>query len=128
MSRTLYEEVKWSAGSSTITSVDWRTYPVFQFWDSLPVIETVLLNPLNVPPLGAGECTITTVASAISNAVFDATGVRLRQVPFTPERSKIGHGRSIRSELSSRPTRRVRSAPAAPRTYRSAALLAGSNG
>jgi CO/xanthine dehydrogenase Mo-binding subunit len=49
VSRTLYEEVKWSAGSSTITSVDWRTYPVFQFGDSLPVIETVLLNPLNVP-------------------------------------------------------------------------------
>jgi hypothetical protein len=41
---------------------------------------------LDVPPLGAGECTITLVASAIGNAVFDATGVRLRQVPFTPER------------------------------------------
>ena len=85
VSRALHEEVKWSAGSSAITSVDWRTYPVFQFGDPLPVIETVLLNPLSVPPLGAGECTITLVASAIGNAVFDATGVRLRQVPFTPE-------------------------------------------
>jgi nicotinate dehydrogenase subunit B len=86
LSRALFEEIKWNAGSSAITSVDWRTYPVFQFGDPLPVIETVVLNPLNVPPLGAGECTITLVASAIGNAVFDATGVRLRQVPFTPER------------------------------------------
>jgi nicotinate dehydrogenase subunit B len=86
VSRALHEEVKWSAGSGAITSVDWRTYPVFEFGDPLPVIETVLLNPLNVPPLGAGECTITIVASAIGNAVFDATGIRLRQVPFTPAR------------------------------------------
>lgn len=86
VSRALHEEVKWSASSGEITSVDWRTYAVFQFGDPLPVIETVLLNPLNVPPLGAGECTITLVASAIGNAVFDATGVRLRQVPFTPAR------------------------------------------
>jgi nicotinate dehydrogenase subunit B len=86
VSRALYEEVMWSASTGAITSVDWRTYPVFEFGNPLPVIETVLLNPLNVPPLGAGECTITLVASAIGNAVFDATGVRLRQVPFTPER------------------------------------------
>ena len=86
LSRALHEEVMWDAGTSTITSVDWRTYTVFEFGDPLPVIETVLLNPLNVPPLGAGECTITLVASAIGNAVFDATGVRLRRVPFTPER------------------------------------------
>jgi CO/xanthine dehydrogenase Mo-binding subunit len=46
----------------------------------------VLLNPLNVAQMGAGECTITIVAAAIGNAVFDATGVRLRQVPFTPAR------------------------------------------
>jgi nicotinate dehydrogenase subunit B len=47
---------------------------------------TVLLNPLDVPQSGAGECTITTVAAAIGNAVFDATGTRLRQAPFTPAR------------------------------------------
>jgi CO/xanthine dehydrogenase Mo-binding subunit len=86
MSRALHEEVKWNAATGEITTIDWRTYPVFQFGDPLPVIETVLMNPLNVPPLGAGECTITVTASAIANAVFDATGARLRQVPFTPER------------------------------------------
>ena len=86
MSRALHEEVKWNADSGAITSVDWKTYPVLPFGDPLPVIETVLLNPLNVPQLGAGECTITIAASAIGNAVFDATGARLRQVPFTPAR------------------------------------------
>ncbi len=86
MSRALHEEVTWSAATGAITSLDWRTYPVLQFGDSLPEIVTVLLNPLEVPPLGAGECTITTVAAAIGNAIFDATGVRLRQAPFTPAR------------------------------------------
>jgi hypothetical protein len=100
LSRALFEEIKWNAASSAITSVDWRSYPVFKFGDPLPVIETVLLNPLNVPPLGAGECTITLVASAIGNAVFDATGVRLRQVPFTPERvlaALMGQGNTFQT-------------------------------
>ena len=84
MSRALHEEVKWNDQNGRVTSVDWRTYPVFQFGDPLPRVETVLLNPLNVPQMGAGECTITIAAAAIGNAVFDATGARLRQVPFTP--------------------------------------------
>jgi nicotinate dehydrogenase subunit B len=84
MSRALHEEVKWSSDLGAITSADWRSYPVMQFGDPLPTITTVVLNPLNVPQLGAGECTITLSASAIANAVFDATGARLRQVPFTP--------------------------------------------
>jgi CO/xanthine dehydrogenase Mo-binding subunit len=86
LSRALREEVTWSRDGSAITSFDWITYPVIEFGDALPVIETVVLNPLDVPQLGAGECTITTVASAVGNAVFDATGARLRQVPFTPAR------------------------------------------
>jgi CO/xanthine dehydrogenase Mo-binding subunit len=84
MSRALHEEVKWNVDSSAITSIDWKTYPVFPFGAPLPVIETVLLNPLNVPQMGAGECTITITAAAIGNAVFDATGARLRRIPFTP--------------------------------------------
>ena len=84
MSRALHEEVKWNADSGAITSIDWRTYPVLPFGAPLPVIETVLLNPLNVPQMGAGECTITIAAAAIGNAVFDATGARLRRIPFTP--------------------------------------------
>jgi nicotinate dehydrogenase subunit B len=86
LSRALHEEVNWDVASGAITSLDWRTYPVLEFGDPLPVIETVVINPLNVPQIGAGECTITTVAAAVGNAVFDATGARLRQVPFTPDR------------------------------------------
>jgi CO/xanthine dehydrogenase Mo-binding subunit len=85
MSRALREEVKWNV-DGTITSIDWKTYPVLPFGSPLPVIETVLLNPLNVAQMGAGECTITIAAAAIGNAVFEATGARLRQVPFTPAR------------------------------------------
>jgi CO/xanthine dehydrogenase Mo-binding subunit len=53
-----------------------------------PVIESVLIDREDGEAMGAGETTITLVAAAVANAVFDATGVRLRQVPFTPERVK----------------------------------------
>ena len=49
-------------------------------------IETVLINRPDMPAAGAGETAVTVVAGAIGNAIFDATGVRLRQIPFTPER------------------------------------------
>jgi CO/xanthine dehydrogenase Mo-binding subunit len=84
LSRALLEEVKWNNRAGIITSADWLSYPVFQFGDQLPVIETLLINNLNALPRGAGETTITLVSSAIGNAVFDATGVRMRQIPFTP--------------------------------------------
>jgi CO/xanthine dehydrogenase Mo-binding subunit len=82
MSRALYEEVKWRSGF--VTSADWLTYRVYTWGMPLPKITTVLVNPTNGPEMGAGECTITLSAAAIGNAVFDATGARLRQVPFTP--------------------------------------------
>jgi len=84
MSRALYEEVRWSDRS--ITSADWRRFPVFHFGDFLPEVKTVLINRPDQPQMGAGETTITIVAAAIANAIFDATGARVRQVPFTPER------------------------------------------
>jgi nicotinate dehydrogenase subunit B len=84
MSRALFEEVRWD--DFAVTSVDWRRFRVFHFGEPLPVVETVLLNRLDQPQTGAGECTITIVAAAIANAVFDAAGIRLRQVPFTPAR------------------------------------------
>ena len=56
-----------------------------KFGDTIPEIVTVLINNLNAPVTGAGETTITTVAAAIANAIYDATGVRLRQIPFTAE-------------------------------------------
>ena len=82
MSRALKEEVKWN--DSVIASTQWRRYPVTMFGQPMPELVSVLINRLDKPQLGAGECTITLSASAIGNAVFDATGARLRQVPFTP--------------------------------------------
>jgi CO/xanthine dehydrogenase Mo-binding subunit len=85
ISRTLFEEVKFDRAASNITSKDWISYPVLRFGNVLPEIDTVLINNLKAPPTGAGETTITIVAAAIGNAIYDATGVRMRQIPFTPE-------------------------------------------
>lgn len=84
MSRTLLEEVTWDEKS--ITSTDWVSYRSFYLDCDVPAIETVLMNPEGVRALGAGETAITVVPAAIGNAIFDATGVRLRELPFTPER------------------------------------------
>jgi nicotinate dehydrogenase subunit B len=71
---------------SRVTSVDWRTYRGLTLGAEVPVIESVLVNRPDQPAMGAGETTITLIAAAVGNAVFDATGTRLREVPFTPER------------------------------------------
>ena len=81
VSRTLMEEVQWHG--STIDSVDWASYPILRFPET-PTVQTVLINQPGLPAWGAGEQTPTTVPAAIANAVFDATGVRLRTIPFTP--------------------------------------------
>jgi CO/xanthine dehydrogenase Mo-binding subunit len=86
MSRALGEEVTWD--ERKVTSVDWRSYHSLPLGFAVPVIESVLINRRDVDATGAGETAITLVAAAIGNAVFDATGARLRQVPFTPERVK----------------------------------------
>lgn len=82
---TLYEQVTYDADG--ITSFDWETYPILRFANA-PVIETVLLNRPGAPSLGSGEATQGPTPAAIANAVFDAVGVRLREIPFTPERVK----------------------------------------
>jgi nicotinate dehydrogenase subunit B len=84
VSRALHEEVKWNNRAGIVTSSDWLSYPVYQFGDPLPVIETFPINNLGAAPKGAGETTITLLCAAIGNAVFDATGVRMRQIPLTP--------------------------------------------
>jgi len=90
MSRALLEEVKFSnlgaggVGGGTVTTNDWDSYTVLEFGDNIPEIDTVLINNLQVGPTGAGETIITLMPAAIGNAVFDATGVRLRQIPMTP--------------------------------------------
>jgi CO/xanthine dehydrogenase Mo-binding subunit len=86
MGRALTEEVTWN--DHEITSTNWATYRSLPLGIEVPVIETVLLNRPGAEANGAGELSITTVAAAIGNAVFDATGARLRQAPFSPARVK----------------------------------------
>jgi CO/xanthine dehydrogenase Mo-binding subunit len=85
VSRTLFEEVKFNR--STITSLDWESYPILKFPD-VPDIVMDLIDRPSERPWGAGEPAASVVPSAISNAVFDAVGVRLRSVPYTPEKVK----------------------------------------
>lgn len=85
MSRALKEEVTFDGRA--VTSVDWRTYPVARASD-IPQIDVVLLDHPALPPGGAGEPSSRATAAAIANAVFDATGVRVRRAPLTPARVK----------------------------------------
>jgi CO/xanthine dehydrogenase Mo-binding subunit len=86
LSRALGEEVTWD--DKKVTSIDWRTYHSLPLGFDVPVVESVLINRTGAEAAGAGETAITIVAAAVGNAVFDATGARIRQVPFTPERVK----------------------------------------
>ncbi|TMJ99933.1 MAG: xanthine dehydrogenase family protein molybdopterin-binding subunit [Alphaproteobacteria bacterium] len=86
VSRTLWEEVKFDLNN--VTSVDWMTYPILDITETPEAIEVVLINHPELPPTGAGEPSIRPVAAAIANAIFDATGVRIRRVPFSPDRVK----------------------------------------
>jgi nicotinate dehydrogenase subunit B len=85
LSRVLMEEVKFDR--ARVLSVDWASYPILRFSD-VPELTIELIDRPTQPPLGAGEAACTTVGAALANAVFDATGARLRTVPFTPERVK----------------------------------------
>ena len=82
---TLFEEVKFDAHG--ITSVDWESYPILSF-KSAPKIETVIVNRPESPFLGAGEAAQNPTPAAIANAIYDAVGLRLRDIPFTPEKVK----------------------------------------
>ncbi len=85
-SRTLWEEVTFNAKG--VTSVDWATYPILDITEAPESIECVLINRPDIAPSGAGEPSIRAVSAAIANAIFDATGVRIRRVPFSPDRVK----------------------------------------
>jgi nicotinate dehydrogenase subunit B len=89
VSRTLKESV--SFDRSSVASLDWRTYPILTFPD-VPEIDVVMLPRADQPPLGIGEPASVPGPAALANAIFDATGVRLRQAPFTPERLKAALG------------------------------------
>jgi len=85
LSRALMEEVKFDR--SRVTSVDWSSYPIMRF-SEVPNLDIELIDRPTQPPLGAGEAACSPVGAALGNAVFDATGVRLRTVPFRPQRVK----------------------------------------
>ena len=87
VSRALFEEVGFDANG--VTSLDWNSYPILRFRD-VPDLEIVLINRPDVAPLGAGEPATIPLAAAIGNAIFDATGLRLREGPFTPRRVRTG--------------------------------------
>jgi CO/xanthine dehydrogenase Mo-binding subunit len=83
VSRTLKEELTFDRGM--VTSLDWASYPIITF----PEVPEVVIDLIDRPgekPWGGGEPSAAVIPSALSNAVFDATGVRLRSVPYTPER------------------------------------------
>jgi CO/xanthine dehydrogenase Mo-binding subunit len=92
LSRTLFEEVRFD--KDRVTSVDWLSYPILDIADAPESIEVVLINRPEVPPTGAGEPSIRVIPAAVANAFFDATGVRLRKVPLTPERVKAALARA----------------------------------
>ena len=85
LSRTLHEEVIFD--KARVTSVDWASYPLLTFPEA-PAVQVALIDRPEQPSYGAGEASSAPVAAALANAIFDATGVRLRTVPFTAERVK----------------------------------------
>ena len=85
VSRTLMEQVEWD--KTRVTSVDWATYPILRFPD-VPRVEVDMINTPGDVSWGAGEPTASAIPAAIGNAIFDATGARLRSIPFTPDKVK----------------------------------------
>ena len=85
VSRTLKEQVTYDRGM--VTSLDWASYPILTF-SEVPEIVIELIDRPTEKPWGAGEPTAAVIPAAISNAVFDATGARLRSVPFRRDKVK----------------------------------------
>src|SRR5205814_9598548 len=85
VSRLLKEEVLFD--KTGVTSLDWVSYPILRFAEH-PDVVPIVVQRLDEPSTGAGEEVMGATAAAIANAFFDATGVRLRQYPMTPERVK----------------------------------------
>lgn len=90
LSRALYEEVKFD--TEKVTSVNWSSYPTLTHTDTPARIDVVLVNGdpnpsrPDLPHYGAGEAACKPMVAAVANAIYDATGVRIRRVPFRAER------------------------------------------
>jgi CO/xanthine dehydrogenase Mo-binding subunit len=80
---TLSEEVKFAGGKVLTRNLDSYEIPRFSW---VPKIDSVILDRQNEPPKGGGEPAIVLMPGLIANAIFDATGARLYQLPMTPER------------------------------------------
>jgi len=91
ISRSLYEEIKFD--HRRVQNVDWASYPILAF-PALPALRIELIDRPTMPPLGGGEAAASPVTAALANAVWDAVGIRLRTVPFTPERVKAALART----------------------------------
>jgi nicotinate dehydrogenase subunit B len=90
LSRAIHEEVRFD--TEKVTSVDWNSHPTLTHADTPASIEVVLVNGdpnpnrPDLPPYGAGEASCKPMLAAIANAIYDATGVRLRRLPFRDAR------------------------------------------
>ncbi|MGA8032339.1 MAG: molybdopterin cofactor-binding domain-containing protein, partial [Casimicrobiaceae bacterium] len=83
ISWTLKERVLWD--TTRVTTRSWESYPILRF-DEVPEIEVKIIERPEAPPLGVGECAAGPTAAALANALYDAMGVRVRDLPLTPER------------------------------------------
>lgn len=105
-SRTLLEQVTFS--DTAVESAEWGTYPIIKF-DDLPEIDVLMLPRPDAEPRGAGESASVPSAAAIVNAVFDATGIRFRELPLTPERVLAALGGQAPAQLAAPPVEKRRS-------------------
>jgi len=87
ISRVLKEQVVFN--DHGVVDLEWGAYPILNFTE-VPPIDILLMDRQDEPPMGAGESSSVPSAAAIANALFDATGVRFREIPFTPERIRQG--------------------------------------
>jgi nicotinate dehydrogenase subunit B len=94
-SRVLKEEVRFTE-TTAVAAREWGAYPILTF-PELPAIDVVMMDRRHEPPMGAGESASIPSAAAIVNAIYDATGVRFRELPLTPERVLAGLGKPITS-------------------------------
>jgi CO/xanthine dehydrogenase Mo-binding subunit len=78
-----HEEVTFN--NSNVTSLDWHSYPILRF-EECPEVTGIVVQRVDQKSTGAGEEVMAAAAGAIANAFFDATGVRMREYPFTPNR------------------------------------------
>src|SRR5690606_3837047 len=89
LSRALWEEVRFD--TEKVLSVDWASHPTLRHSDTPESIDVVIVNGdpnpnrPDLPPYGAGEASHKPVIAAVANAIYDATGVRLRLPPLRPE-------------------------------------------